>query len=299
MRTRIWAIALVSLQLTAGVGMAQTPEIQKKVEKKLGELRKEKSALEDLLTLALKNNADIRVAESKLRDAEMSLYRTRMQILEKVAMLYHESRAAKAAADEARARSERDKQIYDKNGLSAAELSASYAAMEKFKYDYDRFDAQMDFLTGRNNQQNAVEKSVLWLLESQFAKPKQAKNADPPPNPIPEAMAAKILKVLETPTKVPVADSASGAQVLDILREHAKGINILGQVANPDVEAKLQLKEAIPLGALFQWAEDQFNWRFVIRDYGIVATDRDNVPPAGAVLLLDFWRKSKGPDSAQ
>jgi WD40 repeat protein len=44
--------------------------------------------------------------------------------------------AAKAAADEARTRAERDKALYDKGGLAAAELSASYAAEAKFKYDY-------------------------------------------------------------------------------------------------------------------------------------------------------------------
>jgi hypothetical protein len=44
--------------------------------------------------------------------------------------------AAKASADEAKSRAERDKVLYDKGGLAAAELSASYAAKEKFIYDY-------------------------------------------------------------------------------------------------------------------------------------------------------------------
>jgi len=125
-------------------------------------------------------------------------------------------------------------------------------------------------------------------------------NAPPTPEPnfIPEAMAAKILKALDS-----LYDSGPNVIVLptsdfvQILRKHAKGINILDKVNKPDEEVHLRFKESIPVGALFQWAEDQFNWRFIIRDYGIVATDRDNVPP-GAVLLLDFWRKSKGPDSA-
>jgi hypothetical protein len=216
-----------------------------------------------------------------------------------VAMLYHEIAAARAAADEAMYRYQRHKALFDKAGLAASELAASAAAAQKFKSDLARVEAQMEFLTGRNNQQNATEKGILWLLESQYAKPKQPKNAPAPPNPIPDATTAKILRALDTPVKVSRTDVASGGAVLDLLREHAKGVNILENVANPDVKARLELRETIPLGAFFEWAEDQFSWRFVIRDYGIVATDRDSVPPAGAVLLLDFWRKSKGPDSAQ
>lgn len=54
----------------------------------------------------------------------------------KIEYATEDERSAKAAADEARSRAERDKALFDKNGLSPAELSASVAAKEKFFYDF-------------------------------------------------------------------------------------------------------------------------------------------------------------------
>jgi hypothetical protein len=108
-------------------------------------------------------------------------------------------------------------------------------------------------------------------------------------------MADKIRKALDEPCKGFAGQrKLLPADVIDTLRRHVKGVNILLDVKtlirDDDVSVAVQLDEAIPLGACFQWAEDTFNWRFIIRDYGIVAVDRGTVPP-GAVLLLDFWRK--------
>src|SRR5438067_1042451 len=93
--------ALAALLASSGLALAQTPEIQKQVNKKLSEAKKEEKAkaseLDELLAQALKNNPDIRVAESKLREAEAELYRARMMVLGRVTMLRNEIVSAKAA----------------------------------------------------------------------------------------------------------------------------------------------------------------------------------------------------------
>jgi hypothetical protein len=289
MRTVVFALILVPL--SRGMAVAQTSEIQKKVEKKLGELRKEKLPLEELLEEALKNNADIRVAESKVRDAEMSLYRSRMQILEKVAILYHEIRAAKAACAEANVRCKSDQVLYDKGALSAAELSITLAKRDKLKSDWDRLGAQMEFLTGKQNARAllyyppaAVNVTRTKATDISFTMPAQAATAD------------KIRKALDQPFTVnPKERIMPTSELPALLRKHTEGVNVIKDFngAN-EVEApvKLPFHEAIPVGALYQWVEDQLNWRFIIRDYGIVAVDRNTAPP-GAVLLLDFWHKGK------
>jgi WD40 repeat protein len=55
---------------------------------------------------------------------------------DKIQYAYDDEKAAKAAAAEAKARATRDQAAYDKGALSAAELSASIAAREKFHYDF-------------------------------------------------------------------------------------------------------------------------------------------------------------------
>jgi WD40 repeat protein len=54
----------------------------------------------------------------------------------KILYAEQDAKAAKAAADEAKSRYDRDKITFDKGGLAAAELSASLAAREKFFYDH-------------------------------------------------------------------------------------------------------------------------------------------------------------------
>ena len=110
--------------------------------------------------------------------------------------------------------------------------------------------------------------------------------------PIQGAMADQIRKALDTPfPAVPNEMVMPASEFLDILRMRTKGINILSSIG-PDIEVKVRFTEAIPLGSLFQWAEDQFGWRFIVRDYGIVAAERNKIPP-GAPLLLDLWRQGK------
>jgi hypothetical protein len=306
MGMRTLAVALTCLLLSGSVAVAQTPAIQKKVENKLGELKKAKSALDDLLALALKNHPDIRVAESKQRDADVALYRMRMQVLEKVTMLHYEIKAARAAANEAKARAQRDQAAYGKGTLAAAELSASIAAQEKFHSDWERLVAQMEFLTGKHTEKTAKWLAIqpdgreLWSSSSHGSSGIQVyslkvvrADAVAAPTPIAGPLTEKLRQALDQPFTVgPKEKMLATSELPALLRKYTKGVNILKEVKDGDVPANLPFHEPIPLGALYQWIEDEFNWRFIIRDYGIVGVDRNTVPP-GAVLLLDFWHKDK------
>src|SRR5262245_20759456 len=119
----------------AGPAWAQTDEIQKQIDKKLQGLRKEQAALDELLAQALKNNPDIRVAEAKMREADAELYRARVNILNRVVIQLGDIRSARAAANEATARYEREVQLSQRGAISEADLRAARAAMLKFQGD--------------------------------------------------------------------------------------------------------------------------------------------------------------------
>jgi hypothetical protein len=299
MRKRIVVAGVASLFLIGSAGLAQTPEIQKQVEKKLEQLKKEQASLEDLMAQALKNNADIRIAEAKLREAEAQLYRARVTVLNGIVMLTHEIGSAKAAAKEANSRYVRDKELFSRGGLSAAELSASEAAMEKYKADVEIHKAKLDLLIGKHNEKAAkqlmgVQGGLELVPIEDWLSTKPLRGTEfVVPVPVQSSMADKIRKALDTPFKPGSAlAEISERDLLDLLREHVKGVNIQAALRPADGLMPFQIKDSIPVGALFQWAEDQVGWRFVIREYGIVATDRKNVPP-GALLLMDFWRQGK------
>src|SRR5262245_37259708 len=61
-------------------------------------------SLEELLARALKENPDIRVAETKLREAEAELNRIRLQVMQKVVSYQRDLDLATKTLDEAKAR---------------------------------------------------------------------------------------------------------------------------------------------------------------------------------------------------
>jgi hypothetical protein len=83
----------------------------------------------------------LRAAGPKGEEAQRSieLFKALVVVRErqsKVAYALDDEKAAKAAAAEATSRAARDQAAYDRNALSAAELSAALAAKDKFHYDY-------------------------------------------------------------------------------------------------------------------------------------------------------------------
>src|ERR1700722_20375703 len=102
MRRIILFVLIGTLWLSAGPGDAQTPKIQKEVEKKLEKAREEQKAasLEEMIQQALKSNPDIRVAEVKVREAQAERERTRLQVVGQVENQLAEIAAAKAAHQE-------------------------------------------------------------------------------------------------------------------------------------------------------------------------------------------------------
>jgi hypothetical protein len=293
MRVHVAISTAGCLLLAVGPALAQTEEIQKQIEKKLEQARKEQAGLEELMAQALKNNGDIRVAEAKMREAEAELYRARVNVLNRVVMLHHDGRAAKAAADEATARFERDKELMKTGSIPLAEMSAARAAMMKFKADLAVKEAELDLLIGKHHPKTAE-----WLRSEDKGGGKQVPMMFKPdeapiiPMTVQRPMADKIRKSLDEPIKLNFGSKLHGREMLDILRDMTKGVNITSMIR--DAEDVLipgpVFIESVPVGALYQWAEDQFEWRFIVRDYGIVATPRGAVPP-GAVLLMDVWRK--------
>jgi hypothetical protein len=311
MRTFTVALALATLLLSGSVGQAQTPEIQKQIEKKLGDLKKDQAkkdqaTLEDLLSLALKSNPDIRVAESKLRESEAELYRARMKVFNRIVTLQQELKGLRAEADNAKARYEELMRVFAAGAAPQPEVNKEMAVMHKAKTELARAEAELDLLVGRHTDQSA--RWIVQTLEShwspdvriwELAMGKVIKAGDVvagiPNAQVPESMADKIRKALDQPFKVgPNQANISAEDVLALLRERTKGVNIQANVKDQGAKASLLLTESIPLGAFYQWAEDQFNWRFIIRDYGIVAVSERERPPGG-MLLLDFWRKGAPP----
>jgi len=283
MLKRTVGLALVLVLLSGGLLRSQAQE-KKKPNPKDAEL-------EDMYQQALQKNADIRVAEARVREAEAELDRIRQQVLHKILKFHHDVDAAKALAEEYRARYERELELFKKGASSLGEVGAAKATWEKGKADLKVLEAQLPYLLGKQ----ATEKAPVFKESvnegtrepSEVLLKPYAKAAK-----ISEKLAEKLRKALDTPIKGIFKDRAV-PQVFEFLKEHAaKEINIhfnLPDRALNETAVNLDVSAPVPLGAVFQWFEDRFEWRFVVREYGIVVVERDNVPP-GALLVHDFWK---------
>ena len=277
--------------------------------------------LEELLGRALKSNPDILVAEAKMREAEAELNRIRQQVLQHVVVLGKEIEAQKVMVKEYQERFSREQKLRAQGASSEGDLRAAEATLQKAKADLDVLEAKMPYLVGKapkglkapascascheaihspfplvgdecpgthrwhelflGRRALAFDRTVrLWDMEG------KAVPGSPPK--VQETLADKIRAAMKIQVRGTFSEKPA-REILELLTEKVKDVNIQLKVTNGEAPGSLTLTSPIPLGAALQWFEDQFNWRFVVRDYGIVAVERDMVPP-GAILLQDFLK---------
>jgi hypothetical protein len=286
------------------------------------------SSFEVLIGEALKKNPDIRVAESKLREAEAELNRARLLVTQKVVALQRDITLQRAALEEANAHLDGARRVYATGAMSMQEIKSAEVNLQKIKADLARLEAELPYLLGIGGGVSATftdgmlllnripaeyyrytlkanppaqdskkapkeEERKLYDLELEHAY--RALNIRQVQSNLPGGTADKIRKALDimTPpdftfTQTPPKD------ILDYLQQHAKGINIVEQIRLDKLPpVTIRLKEPVPVGAIFQFLEDTYGWRFVVREYGIVLAEPSRLPP-GAVFLQDFWRNRPG-----
>src|SRR5439155_12788651 len=104
--------------------------------------------LEELLAKAAKDNPDIRVAESKVREAEAELNRARLMVTQKVVKAYHEIAAHKMLVAQAQSSLERALQLAANRAIAQDELSLVQQAAQQAKANLAKAEAEMPFLLG-------------------------------------------------------------------------------------------------------------------------------------------------------
>ena len=288
-----------------------------------------KGTLEDILAQALNNNPDIRVAEAKMREAEAEFNRVKLQVTQKVVAQQREIEACKDALKYAQANYDRMQALLRTGAGTAEGIGSAEAKLQQAKAELARAEADLPYLLGspfqatlsleywklrtprmeealdpktneeiRETLKRAFPKSNVpiqepkhkWIVQEHILAPGEfglANRIDSRHAPIPEGMATKIHTALDKPVhvdfnQVPLKD------ILDFLQQ-AVGFNVVNQIHFDNVRINLRLTDPVPLGAIFQCLEDQHEWRFVVREYGIVAAHAGHVPP-GAISLQAFWK---------
>jgi hypothetical protein len=294
--------------LPAAPGRGQTPEIQKKIEKKLkqaraAEKKQAEARLERVLAEALKDNPDLRVAETKVRTAEAERDRFRLKLVQEVTVAHAERERAQAAVAVAQVKLDRARSLIGR-GVAQEDLAEVGTALQQAKANLAVVEAKLNYLVGKRSAPDVARVASvnfeLALRENDARLVRQAAAkalATMAPTKVEGTMAEKLRKALAVPITL---DSRGGGldfkEALDLVRQKLKGINVVCPQQLVGRTAVLRLTEAIPLGAALQLLEEEYKCRFVLRDYGIRVVDAQEQAPPGAVFVVDFWKQNRGAD---
>ncbi len=283
-------------------------------------------SLEEMLTKALKDNPDIRVAEAKLREAEAELNRTRLQVTQKVIAFQRSLDSQRALTELV----EKDyKRISNMRKTGIADKTTETDIQQRLaqaKAKLAEVEAELPFLLGKQLQASAVAdpRQYLNLVPNvNFERSRVLTNVDYSPlnirwelqphilhSPVTLSTAAptgsttdKLRKALDTQIQLQF-DNTTVGEVLEFLESKA-GVSFRASGSKEreiaGLNIRLRFKDPVALAAALQALEDSHpGLRFVVRDYGVLLTWSDKIPP-GATMVDALWKaerqKPKAPDT--
>jgi hypothetical protein len=118
--------------------------------------------LEDMIKQALQNNADIRVAETKVAEADAELNRTRQVVMQKVVLYKANVDYAKAKLGIATKRLQQTQALVNRGGVSQEEVQVAEAAVLSAKADLAKVEADLPLLLGKQTTALFTEKAVQY-----------------------------------------------------------------------------------------------------------------------------------------
>lgn len=266
-------------------------------------------SLEEMLSEALKNNPDVRVAESKVREAEAELNRARMQLMQKVVSLRGAVEAqegavkfAEQAVKLAEAKVEQFTALHKRAAIDNATLNEARAALEETRHKLltaktrlAELQSEMEFLLGQNRMrftfQIKPDHVVKWQLHQDLAVQQIREMELRIVQAVPGSTTDRLRKTLDKPMHAEFKSRPLGEVLQELQKQH--GINFV--VASKKVaEQSVTLQtEEMPLGAILEMLEDTLpGVHFAVRDYGILATSAESLP-TGAIPLYTFWKAAK------
>jgi hypothetical protein len=224
------------------------------------------ATLDEALAKALDNHPDIVAAKAKLTLAEAELNRTRMEVARKIIGLWSVLQAQKEKA-------ERNRALQANNSISMEEVIAARASLAQS-------ETELRYLIGQIVPPGVRTHGFAIAGGSPRA----------PRGPIPE----KVREALIAPTQIDFIDEKL-SNVLDYLMDlhhidfqlDAKAFEGKGFAVDKE-KIGLSIK-GVPLAAGLQALEDKHPpLRFVVRDYGILATTSSRAEEEGFFPAVEF-----------
>jgi len=268
--------------------------------------------LEDTLEKALRNSADIKAAEAKVREAEAELNRVRHQVLTKATALHNDLSLAKRMLSLSEAGLAQQESLIRAGPGSPQAVLTARAAVEKQRGEIEKLEAELKSLRGEFAIKSvafspegvalfsewadgtvrvwdAKDGTLLRTLRTaEIAWDISSKAPNAPAVQTPMFDRVKKLLDQELQWKVENADISSALKWL--LQAAKTDIPLRDMLGREGSEAAITLQGTMSVGAWIQAIEDTDpKVRVVVRDYGLLLTTRDRVPET-AMWVQDVWK---------
>jgi Protein of unknown function (DUF1549) len=160
----IWCFA-PAFGIAQGVPQKAVTEGGNKQDPDKKEQAKKTDTLEQLIAEALKNNPDIRVAETKVFAADAEAARTRLKLVSEITSLHADIEAAQAGVNEGKERLNRAKELYRQKVISKEDLAAAELTYVKQRAELASLQAKLPYLLGRPNAKGSADNRRSTLLD--------------------------------------------------------------------------------------------------------------------------------------
>ena len=311
MTLRLIPIALV---LMAGLAFGQQPA---KKEAAKEPAKPVLGSLEDTLDKALRNSADIKAAEAKIREAEAEANRVRHQVLTRATTLHTNLNVAKRMVAVAEEQFAKTKVGVGAGSIPHSEFLAAQSTVEKARGEVELLETELKSLRGEfavrfiNPAAFSADVAIAtWDLSSSKLWLGSGVNSDADLSgrwlwsgtkvaSVQSPMAERVRKLLDQEVECGIVNSSPALAMHQIMELAKSDIPLRQMIGKAKLENDFNLNGKLSVGSWFQAIEDSDpNLRVVIRDYGLLMTTKDKIPD-GAVRVAEFWKakeaKIEGP----
>lgn len=263
-----------------------------KIEKKppvptpVGKAAEPAATLDRSLAEAMDKNPGIIAAKAKVALAQAQLNSMRLELARQLVGLWNDRQVQENAVKSARSRFQRTEQLYKSAAVAAEDMDSAKGALVDAEARLARTQMELRYLTGEVN-----------LTASAVATEAATRGAtiQVPRGPLVE----KIRQALDSKLGAVDFQLVAVKDVADYLRDLTKiPISVDEKALSAAGSASCKL-EGATLGAVLQAIEDQNRGaQFVVRDYGILLTDRAYAAEEGFLPVAEFARSKAGGTTA-
>ncbi|MCX5671673.1 MAG: hypothetical protein NTU94_10185 [Planctomycetota bacterium] len=252
-------------------------------------------SLEELLNQAMEGHPAILLAKAKVAQAQAELGTVQAEVIRQLIALRGEYEAQEKALAKVKQQADAAQQGLDKaKTADLKDLVEAEAKREAATTALAEADAKLNRLNTELEQLQALMGRLASEAPRPPAGPQPDTEAQQPSGPVKE----KMIAALEGTANLDFSDTPM-PEAVKLLREACKVPIMLdaGRGLN-DLHVSLQLK-GVKLGAALQAIEDLCpEVAFVVRDYGILATQKEHADHHGFLSAVSLWKANTKQDAA-